>query len=282
MPRTDVLGMVQFEPDPQLRGLIVVNGAGYASASWKTLTMDPTLRMQPWGSLEVSFNPASRGSKRMFQFSLGDQAASGVAMDREGFAKEVDEQGRLVYPMVPPGKHKLCRQYATKVGNDTAWRSGPAIDVDVLPGTTTRVHLTPQGHTVVAKMILPSTVQRHPSMNLNAIIDTPFPEPPPHIRKVSGVIDQDALRLWQQSPEYLAAQARHQQFPLEESPNGLLTAEEVPPGVYRITVSLTQQPTATGGPAQVYEAMRNLEIPSEPGTGTIDLGEIALQAVKVP
>jgi hypothetical protein len=119
-------------------------------------------------------------------------------------------------------------------------------------------------------------------MNLNAIIDTPFPEPPPHIRKVSGVIDQDALRLWQQSPEYLAAQARHQQFPLEESPNGLLTAEEVPPGVYRITVSLTQQPTATGGPAQVYEAMRNLEIPSEPGTGTIDLGEIALQAVKVP
>jgi hypothetical protein len=60
MPRTDVLGMVQFEPDPQLRGLIVVNGAGYASASWKTLTMDPTLRMQPWGSLEVSFNPASR------------------------------------------------------------------------------------------------------------------------------------------------------------------------------------------------------------------------------
>jgi hypothetical protein len=68
---------------------------------------------------------------------------------------------------------------------------------------------------------------------------------------------------------------RHYQ--LKETSEGIFTAENVPPGEYVATV-VANEASTNGIPRIVARIELPVTVPADPPSGTLDLGELTLQA----
>ncbi len=89
-----------------------------------------------------------------------------------------------------------------------------------------------------------------------------------------------ALAAWRATPEIKSALASLRSYRLTEAADGSFTAESVPAGDYVLNVSVSEAPTNGGQWNLRAQAHIPVTVPAEPASGTLDLGELPLEALK--
>jgi len=190
---------------------------------------------------------------------------------------ETDAQGQFAIPKAPPGHYKLARVVVTHVSpTSSSSYKLPLTEVDIGPGETTTVTVGASNYTVRVRLRWPDGMKPQVNWRTFATIHTPFPKPPAEISN-----NPEAMKNWWQTPEVRALSAKARSYPLTENADGAWGVEDVAPGEYPLDVNVTEWSSGGGpGPNSVRaHAGTTVTVPAEPPSGTLDLGEIVLQAL---
>ncbi len=110
-----------------------------------------------------------------------------------------------------------------------------------------------------------------------ASISTPLPPSLAALRN-----NPEAAAKWRQTPEFqeFSRNARH--FTVGIGGDGTLTAENVLPGEYELTVMAILGLHGGDKPTGSANGSVNLSVPAEPPNGSLDAGEILLRKAESP
>jgi RNA polymerase sigma factor (sigma-70 family) len=266
-------GSFKLPPDDAITRVAVAHPEGFADVARVELATEPVVRLQSWGRLEgnyLSGGKAVAGRELWFQYSK----MGSIHGDFHAYRAVTDENGRFTFPQVPPGKHQLIRLVPLQNATVTGWSHQPLEELEIRPGETTRVTVGGSTYRVTARLSWPQGLDRKPSWTITASLNTALPAPP---KELAG--DAQALSAWQALPEVKAAMAKMRHFSLEQEAEGVFAVEDVPPGEYTFS-AVVVEPPATTRPMPVHaRAEAQVTVPSDPPSGTLDLGEVLLRAM---
>jgi RNA polymerase sigma factor (sigma-70 family) len=138
--RTDEQGRLKH-PEAEISQIIAATPAGYAEVDISKLN-NGIIQLQPWGRVEGDL-PVHEGQNAIhevvFQYQ-GNKAPNGVISDfYSAFLTKPDSSGHFVFPMAPPGHHRIA-ELIPKPGTAThGWPLGRMVEVEVRAGETTQV-----------------------------------------------------------------------------------------------------------------------------------------------
>jgi RNA polymerase sigma factor (sigma-70 family) len=274
--RTDEQGRFRLSSDDTITRVIAVCPGGYGEALPESLSTDPTLRLQPWGRIEGTFLVKGRSGKKpdLALHSLTTRFGS-LQFEMNGFWSELDAQGGFAFDRVPPGRNKLVIAPAgvtvrgAPVPGVETWTSELLEEVEVRPGETTNVVIGGKGYEVTLRLGWPAGMSEQKNWSTFAVMSR-LPSPP--MADAAG--PQLAQRFW-----------------FRKTDEGGLTANDVRPGRYLLSVLVVEQTMNGSSGRIIFEPRLNLDstgavararaeyqltVPAEPATGTLDLAEIAL------
>ena len=278
---TDAAGRFKLPGDDALVRIVVVHESGFAEVS--PAIAETSWQLVPWGRIEGHW---TSGGRPVVDGELLVQAGPGLSdslqFDFSQYRLKTDAEGRFSRDRVPPVRLNLVRLTRQDGDNGrTSWSHGRAQVVDVKPGEVTEVNLGVSGYSVVLTPIWPAGFPGGSGLKLVGGIHTAFPEPP---ADVTG--SPEALARWRETPEFraLALRARNFEGRLQ---GDRIVVDEVEPGDYSATlVVLKDSPSGSTpgspmvqGPMPVLMGRKPVQIPAEPGTGSLDLGGIPLEPV---
>jgi RNA polymerase sigma factor (sigma-70 family) len=267
---TDEQGHFRLPPDDAITRVVAANPLGFAEAAPAALAASPVLQLQSWGRLEGTYLAGGRpaeGRTVLLQYGSDDSTLS------SSLTAETDAQGRFTISQAPPGRHKLARVVVAKISPTmTSSQRLPLTEAEILSGQTTSVTLGASNYTVTARFRWPEGMKREASWRVFAAIHTPFPKPPEHL-----INNAEALGKWRQTPEIQELAAKARSYPITEEADGSWIASEVLPGDYNLTVNVLDLPPTGGQGSNRAHAFAAVAVPTDPPSGTLDLGEITLQ-----
>ena len=140
---TDAQGQFTLPPDDSITSVLVVSTMGFAELSREMLAGDPTMLLQPWGRLEGRFDAGSASATNhclLFQYREGK--FQGISSDFTTYQVRTDDQGKFVFPRVPPGKHRLVELIPMEAGpGRKGWMHQPLTEVEIRPGETSTINI---------------------------------------------------------------------------------------------------------------------------------------------
>ena len=230
----------QFNLPPCEDGTWVVAAApeGYVATAAAALAADPTLRLQPWASLQgtclAAGKPAAGASLRLTSKSPLTQTL---------YDAEADETGHFTFPTVPPGNLTLSKRSSRGTRQAAL---NPLAEVSIQPGESKTIAVG--AYTAIARLRWPEGIKREADWNVLAYYSPTQP---------AGSTPRGRR--------------------LTETSDGTLTAEDVAPGSYLMKVSVAGPPESDGLSKTMLRAEVPFTVPAQPSSGTLDLGEIVLQ-----
>lgn len=106
--KTDAQGCFRHPEDPSIQRVMVVHADGFADLTPDVLSSTRTMHLEKWARLEGTYYTTGKPAVgRVVYFQLGQGDFSTVISHPRTFVQEVDDQGRFVFPKVPPGKNIL-------------------------------------------------------------------------------------------------------------------------------------------------------------------------------
>ena len=280
---TDSKGTFVLQHDDALARVIAASSAGYAEATPGALSADPTMRMQPWGQLEVTCTTGGGpAAGREYLLELGGGSRDTVSFDFETGRVKTDEQERLSIPQMPPGHHNLIRLYSrTESGNVTSWIYGDKTPFEIRSGETTTLNLGASSYAVTAKLQWPAGMQRLAQWRVGATLHTIMPTIPQEART-----NETARLAFMATDAFKAAQQNAHTYPATVNNDDTLSMDEVKPGEYRLSVfvddssGMNSPPLIAGagsGIKIIAQGSMNVIVPSNPPSGNLDAGIIELK-----
>jgi len=258
--------------------VIVASPEGYGEASVADLGKNPTLQMQPWGRIEGTYLSGGQpvaGRELMLGFD-GDERR-GVGFDFMAFKVTTDSEGKFNFPRVPWGRLQLIRLVVTEEGVHKSWIHAPLQTVKVRPGETATVTVGNSGYSIAARLRWPTGVKLDATMRFQGSLRTAFPKPPEAVMK-----NPEAFEQWAQLPEIRALQKSMRSYVCSINAEGVVTAEDVSPGKYQLGVGYFSTPSDPNSTPVGFEGATEVNIPADPPTGTVDLGEIQMRRWEQP
>ena len=250
----DDAGRLLLPPDDTVTRVIAASPEGYAESTPAALAAEPRMRLQPWGRLEGTLLSGGKpAAGRVLTLGLLDRF----------FDVETDADGHFVFPKVPPGQFNLLERHTLR---RIRGRVSVLYPVQIPPvtlrlGQTTTVSLAL--YNVTARLSLPAGVEMQTNWDLGALAS--------RSQAVAG------------RPVWAA---------LKESGDGGWVAEDLLAGDYTLSARVFDSaPDADsvspldlgpeGSPQKArLHAQMSFAVPSDPSSGTLDLGEIVLQPVQ--
>jgi hypothetical protein len=181
-----------------------------------------------------------------------------------------DVNGRFVFAKLPPGHRQIVRLMSHKSGTATSFADSTVTEVEIHPGEMTTMSMPDVGYKITARLRYPGDVELSPNTHLMFSISTPSPTPP-----AEAIGHLDLLAQWRETPEFKAAMKTVRSYALGQNDDGSWMTDGVLPGHYIVNASLNIVATH-----QAYFAHQEVEVPSEPASGAIDLGEIELRPIQ--
>lgn len=272
----DKQGQFKLPADDSITRIIVAHAEGFADVAQADLTVDPVVRLQPWGRLEGTCVAAGKPvAGRKLLFAYGRESRQDVGCNFTAYGITTDESGHFVFPQVPPGKHRLMRLVESKLGTQTAWTHQPLEEVEIRPGETTQLTVGGSSFSVVVRLRRPQEINRDPALQLHAMLQSPMTQPP-----AEAMGNPQALAAWAALPEVKEALSKARYFQLKENADGTFSAEEVPAGNYVLSATAFV-PQTTPGPLSIRARLEaSVTVSSNGPTTTVDLGELSLKAVQ--
>lgn len=270
---SDQAGQFKLPPDDAVTRVVAAHAEGIADAAVSDLAVDPTLRLQPWGRLEGTYLSGGKGvPNRELVFGYGLNKPGSVSADFQAYRVTTDENGHFAFAKVPPGTHRLVRLVKQQDGRRTIWSHQPLEEVEIRPGETTQVTVGGASYSVTVRLRWPQDLKRDPAWTVNASLHTSVPPPPEDART-----NPQALGEWQALPEVKAALRNMRHFALTENAEGVFSVEDIPSGQYTFAVSVFEPAPAPGLLTMHARGDAPVNIPSDPPSGTLDVGEVTLK-----
>jgi RNA polymerase sigma factor (sigma-70 family) len=266
----DKEGRFSMPPDDDIHTVMVVHPSGFAQFSRTALANQEFIQLQPWGRLEGTVSSGGTPAVgREFSLEFAEINSGDLWFGYTAYRAKSDEAGKFVFPLVPPGKLKLLRIIPVKNG----WSNKPEKDVEIRPGETTQVAIGGEGYTVTARVRWPAGFDQNSLQHLMAAVCTPTPA---HLIELAK--DPARRDRLQEMPEVQAFKNIRKEFQMEYSGDGAVSAEEVTPGEYMLSIYafLRDSESKTNMTGLVGEV--RITVPANPSHGKIDVGEVALNA----
>ncbi|MBA4150737.1 MAG: sigma-70 family RNA polymerase sigma factor [Verrucomicrobia bacterium] len=273
LSQTDNNGKFRLPGDPTIFRVVIAHALGCAEITPADLLSNPIVHLQPWGRLEGTYHSGSKAVEgREFKLEFGFAKADAISYS---FSKRVktDADGKFVFPQVLPGTHKIIMLIHQKVDERSSSFANQAMqEVEIESGQTTIVELGGTGYTVQATLQFPPGIERS-GIQVIAYIHTPYPMPPSEI-----MTDRKALLEWRQIPEIAEQLSKVKNFRLVEQPDGMWLAENVSPGEYSVMIHAFRRTNNRRAEESWSGGKQQVIVPGDPATGTLNFGEITLQA----
>ncbi|WP_165248722.1 M56 family metallopeptidase [Paludisphaera soli] len=261
---TDAEGRFSF-PKPEGDFLVVAAGeAGFAEATPAQFAKSPTIRLAPWGRIEgrvmIGKKPGA-GELVTYQPDL-NQDALGRPQINVGYNPEVraDSEGRFVIDKVVPKPGRVGRVLITKLTKGMTSHMPVGMKaVDVKPGETARVDLGGDGRTVVGRVVAREKPERPIDWGRNQ---------PARIMAEAGLLGRlfgGGVDVWKSYGGNFDA-------------DGRFRAEDVPPGRYKLIVSV-DAPARAGArtiEAPLGRATHSFTVPEGDQDAPVDIGEVPI------
>lgn len=267
---SDASGELRMDSSRVTGLVLVAHPSGFAMAPLGTFQPGGNVRLAPWSRVEGRF---PRPGVRFVRIALPQVKPSTLAVD---IGAATDAQGAFVLGQVPFGQVRVEQNVvSTLVAGSSSSSSGPFVDLELAPGETRRIELA-SGARIVGRVTFPPNAKRPRQAIWLAGYHTTIPE----LASVTGAVDPDAYRRWLSIPENAARAARMLRRPVAIAPDGLMSADGVPPGDYTLELALTpvsSTPDAPPQPGSDFGATLRFTVPAEPADAELDLGAIHLQ-----
>ena len=279
--RTDANGTFAFQPDDAVSKVIVASPDGYGEATPAALLANPVIQMKSWGRLEATCLSGGKPvNGREYGFSFSDISAESVAFDFDVSRVTTDSEGRITVDKLPPGHLNLVRHIPVHISpGGGGWMDGEKTSFEIKPGETTTLTLGMSNYTVTARLVWPAGMQRQSNWQITVGVHTPMPPLPPEI-----VTNHVALQELMQTEEFKAVQQNARVFQATVNDDDLISAENVPPGEYDLSIFVISQPNnnspVAGGMVNFKEVARaemRLTVPADPPSGTLDVGAVEMK-----
>jgi hypothetical protein len=265
--------------------VIAASPSGYAETTPAALSVNPVLRLQPWGQLQVDCIAAGQPVGRRFSVILDVDSTETDACYFTMAPVVTDAQGQFTILQIPPGHHDLARQVPIQAnpGGD-AWMDGSKTTFEIRPGETTTIYVGTNNYTLTAKVKWPPGFFRKPEWQVITSLQTSLPVIPPEIRA-----DKTAYAAFTHTAEFKTALKNVQLYQPTLNADDSLSVNEVQPGDYDFFVGVYSTPGTditynfggqSGGLRLIAHGNVHVTVPADPPSGNLDAGVIEL--VNVP
>jgi len=276
--RTEANGTFVLQSDDAVTRIIAASVDGYGEATPAELSANPVIQLQPWGRLEATcFSRGKPVSGREYLLQFADISAESVGFDFDASRVTSDAQGKISVTELPLGHLNLVRLHPTQNG----WVHGEKTPFEIKPGETTTFTLGMSNYTVAAHLVWPAGLQRQANWQISAGVHTPMPVIPPELQT-----NQAAMQAFVETDEFKVQRQNFRNYTATINNDDTLAAEEVAAGDYELSVGVfapddrhaSAQPGFAANVRPIAAGSINVTVPSDPSSGTLDLGAIELKA----
>ncbi len=280
--RTDDQGRFSLIREPesawQSYAVIVTHPDGFAAVSHTTFKANPAITTTPWGRVEGSARIGSNLAPGMnVRYSGGWNATiGGIYLNDQGLVR-ADAAGRFVVDRILPGEVWVSRSFGDN-GNPPTQLNGTLARVEL--GQTVRADIGGTGRPVVARVALPAGFD--PAANYLIYSHFDLQSDRPRVPYPAGLLQKggNAVSEWA-GPWYASAEGfayRRDWYDLSRArlqPDGTIRVDDVPPGVYRLTLTYGVDPSGLTDRVAFATAQFTIPpIPGGPSDEPVDLGTL--------
>lgn len=244
-------GRFDLPPDETITRVIAVCADGIADATHSDLAAEPTLQLQPWGRLEGIYRTnlqAVSGTTLSFHYGM-DMLGLRVTPGHGEFEATTDENGRFLFPKIPAGRHLLTVR-TKRHGVEFSEAIAP---MEIRAGETNTIIVGAASYTVKMRVHWPDGMTQQPNWVVHATLAPPG---------------------WQLNRSLVGphnfAKAR----------DGGWSVNDVDTRDYELIVEALDRNDGTNQPAVHAKATQSVSVPSDPPSGTIDLGDVWMKAAE--
>lgn len=250
-------------PKPEGSFLIAAaHDSGFAMAAPADLAKSPALELKPWARIEgrvaVGKRPGA-GEEVTFQPHPGRLAPGTTAFGDFGAVTNADAEGWFVLDKVVPVPGYVGRVVVTDTGGGSSTHSPVGLKpLDVKPGETARVDVGGDGRPVVGRVVLEG--------GADVAVDWAHNEP---VQLVLTPAFRFTPFLDQSSGTWL-------RYAGNFDADGRFRAEDVPPGLYRLTVNVSAPAPADSRriPETIARGTATFRVPGGDPEAPVDAGDL--------
>lgn len=233
---SDSQGVFSLKASPGMHSLLVVHESGSAALPAKAGT-NLLVQLQAWGAIEgrlyLGKTPAVEVTVDVGFQSAG--YAPGAPQLSFDLMQKTDSAGRFRFDRVPPGEHTVYQLINLHSGQSGEIGFSHGARVIVNPGETAQVILGGKGRVVIGRFVLPAAMDYDWSSKLVALV-----QDRPDLSRPADNQFPPTSAYWEASRAYDAAIAKYY---LRFQPDGSFRADDVSPGQYTLSLTITGPPT---------------------------------------
>ncbi len=209
---TDRSGKFQFDPEPDVRALVVIHESGFAQIPADRFSVPLAVTLDPWARVEGTLRIGSRPG-------VGESISlDAYPHDQNRFALPVplqtqtDSEGRFVFNRVPPGTLSLRQILGAK--QVRSYR--PLGNIEAHPGETVSVMVGGMGRPVIGRVVFESSAAST------------------HPERLVGILRS-----------VTQGQASLLLYPVDFDVDGYFRFEDIPAGIYLLKYFIPSRPDNT-------------------------------------
>jgi RNA polymerase sigma factor (sigma-70 family) len=230
--KTSSEGHFTVTPSDRPISIVARAAGGYGAVRIVDASKPLSISIQPWARIEGTVRSGSKpvASARVQVAQYGDQ----VEWDQWHIVKQrvltCDDKGHFAMDRVVPGHNVIGRVISANM------LPTRFINFDLPAGTTTAISVGGTGRTVIG--LLPMSARSFGFRSAQVLFRQPEMKLLPDWDKLSDEQKQKLQKAWWATPEFKAWQQNANVAQIEIGRDGVIRAEDIPPGNYNLQVQL--------------------------------------------
>ena len=162
---TDQAGRFQFDPEPDVRAIIVVHEKGFALIPVDQFSAPLEVTLAPWGRIDGNLRIGSRSGSGESLVLGSLPSESSRRLFALAFRTQTDAEGRFAFSRVPPGTHSI---HLIKPGFGNRLLD----NIEVNAGESLPVNLGGNGRPITGRIVFAPSGNPTPSTGIRAFLQT--------------------------------------------------------------------------------------------------------------
>jgi len=283
---TDAHGRFHFDPDPAAHTIVVVHPSGFGRARIQAQGQETTIGLAPWGRIEgsVRTSDGSWAGRVVVLLPVAALAFSegGLSLDLGSFSTKADAEGNFAFEQVPADDYTLYLNPGT--GKPFTHPTSVQVSAD----ETVQAQIGGTGRRIIGRFVASNPgvlADWQKQVRFASLATKPAETAKQPLRQGMEAVKRWRLEYYE-SEVGRAALRSQRSYNLRVAADGSFEAEDIPPGVYVLNASFTEESPGPGNDphtrfrSRIVGTVRHeLTVPeaaNETMSAPADLGEIPI------